>query len=216
VPELLTTNPPGTRAPATPKRVFSYVVVHDNGFSPNPFHGLLTLACCKPEIRRTARVRDLIVGMSSRCEHVVYAMQVGAVIGFHQYWNDPHYHLRRPKWGSPLLVERNGDNIYEPAGDEFRQLRSWHSNPDGSENPSHKRRDLGDDYDNNVLVSSEFVYWGGSGPVLPADLGFLRVGRGLFSTEQIGAVETWFGSVSHGMLGAPSNWKAGDSSWRQS
>ena len=35
----------------SPPRVFSYVVVHDTGFSPNPFHGLLTLACCKPLIR---------------------------------------------------------------------------------------------------------------------------------------------------------------------
>ena len=39
-------------------RVFSYIVTHDTGYAPNPFHGFLTLACCKPLIRRTAEVGD--------------------------------------------------------------------------------------------------------------------------------------------------------------
>lgn len=215
----MTTRSPGADASIAARRVFSYVVAYDNGFSPNPFRGLLTLACCKPKIRETARVGDIIVGMSRRCERVVYAMQVGEVIGFDEYWDDPRYSARRPKWDSPHLVDRNGDNIYEPAGGEFRQMRSWHSNPDGSENPGHKRRDLGQDYDNNVLVSEHFVYWGGSGPMLPAELGFLRVGRAhrcRFTAEQVEAVGRWFSSVPHGMLGAPSNWKAGDESWRES
>lgn len=63
-------------------RVFSYVVVSDSGFAPNPFHGTCTLASCKPLIRRSAKSGDLIVGMSSRCERVVYAMRVGSVLGF--------------------------------------------------------------------------------------------------------------------------------------
>lgn len=200
-------------------RVFSYVVAHDNGFSPNPFHGLLTLACCKPKIRQTAHVGDIIVGLSRRCERVVYAMQVAEVIGFHEYWDDPGYSAKRPTWDSPHLVDRNGDNIYEPVGREFRQMRSWHSNPDGSENPRHKRRDLGHEYDNGVLVSEHFIYWGGSGPLLPAELSFLRVGRAhrcRFSVEQVEAVGRWFSSQPRGMLGAPSNWKAGDESWRDS
>ena len=29
--------------------LYSYIVKHDNGFAPNPFHGFCTLACCKPE-----------------------------------------------------------------------------------------------------------------------------------------------------------------------
>nr|WP_269667332.1 hypothetical protein [Polaromonas naphthalenivorans] len=28
-------------------------MTHDSGFAPNPFHGTLTLATCKPGIRRT-------------------------------------------------------------------------------------------------------------------------------------------------------------------
>ncbi|WP_198140678.1 Nmad2 family putative nucleotide modification protein [Polaromonas naphthalenivorans] len=30
-----------------------YLMTHDSGFAPNPFHGTLTLATCKPGIRRT-------------------------------------------------------------------------------------------------------------------------------------------------------------------
>lgn len=47
-------------------RVFTYVLDHDTGFAPNPFHGWCTLAGCKPVIRRTARIDDWIVGMTPR------------------------------------------------------------------------------------------------------------------------------------------------------
>ena len=35
--------------------LFSYVIEHDLGFAPNPFHGVCTLACCKPQIRKIAK-----------------------------------------------------------------------------------------------------------------------------------------------------------------
>ena len=33
-------------------RVYMYVVDRDFGFAPNPFHGVRTLATCKPPIRK--------------------------------------------------------------------------------------------------------------------------------------------------------------------
>lgn len=33
------------------KKAFCYVIPYDTGFAPNPFHGLCTLATCKPQIR---------------------------------------------------------------------------------------------------------------------------------------------------------------------
>ena len=65
-------------------RLYSYIVTHDSGFSPNPFHGVLTLACCKPMIRRTARPGDLVVGLSTRGERVVYAMRVAEKLSFNE------------------------------------------------------------------------------------------------------------------------------------
>ena len=47
--------------------LYSYIVTTDSGFAPNPFHGYLTLACCKPMIRRTVQVGDVVVGLSALC-----------------------------------------------------------------------------------------------------------------------------------------------------
>ena len=38
----------------TTVRLYSYVFDHDYGFAPNPFHGVCTLATCKPSIREHA------------------------------------------------------------------------------------------------------------------------------------------------------------------
>ncbi len=203
-------------SPIATKRVFSYVVVHDTGFAPNPFHALLTLACCKPLIRRTASVGDTIVGLSSRSERVVYAVQVAEIVGFEEYWADPRYRSRRPTMDSSRIVDRTGDNIYEPVAGRYRQLPSFHSNPDGSENPDLKRADLAG---NHVLVGERFAYWGGSGPSLPEELAFLAVGRGHrsnFVPEQVDAVARWFTGLESGVLGAPAQWKTQDESWRES
>jgi len=43
---------------ATTMKVYSYIVAYDSGFAPNPFHGICTLACCKPTIRRTAHEKE--------------------------------------------------------------------------------------------------------------------------------------------------------------
>ena len=61
-------------------RLHTYVVATDLGLAPNSFHGVCTLAVCKPKIRRTSRVGDWILGTGSKTRgrqgRVVYAMQV--------------------------------------------------------------------------------------------------------------------------------------------
>jgi hypothetical protein len=59
-------------------KLYSYIVIHDTGFSPNPFWGFCTLADCKPTIRRTANVDDWIVGLTpkSKGNKIVYAMEM--------------------------------------------------------------------------------------------------------------------------------------------
>ena len=195
-------------------RVFSYVVASDSGFAPNPFHGVCTLACCKPMIRRKARSGDLIVGMSRRCERVVYAMRVDRVMGFDAYWNDPLCAMKRPLMGSTKCRDRRGDNIYEPLpSGGFHQLWSPHSHKDG-ENEKHKRRDLGGE---QVLLGERFAYFGKEGPPLPSNLAFLHTGRGhrcSFSDPQVAAVAEWLDLVPQGLLGCPALWPSSDSSWR--
>ena len=152
-------------------RLYSYKVVYDIGFAPNPFHGTCTLATCKPRIRSGASVGDWIAGVGSRAQRtagrLVYAMEVGERLTFDQYWSEPRFERKKPdRRGS--LKYRYGDNVYHrsPAG-EWIQEDCRHSLDDGTPNPDHVRRDTSA---NAVLIAAHFTYWGGDGPVLPTEL----------------------------------------------
>jgi hypothetical protein len=196
-------------------RVFSYVVTGDTGFAPNPFHGYCTLACCKPKIRLRAKVGDLVVGLSTRCEGIVYAMRIDRRLTFAEYWSDPAFATKRADWAGRTAVERAGDNIYEPVGNgDHRQAWSRHSNLDGTENPKMKRLDLSGQA---VLVGQEFVYFGGTPHPLPRDLIFLTIGRNhrsRFSAREVATIEQWFAGQPRGVGGKPARWPVGDESWR--
>ena len=47
---------------------FRYKIEHDFGFAPNPFHGTLSLATCKGDIRKNKNLQlgDWIVGLGSK------------------------------------------------------------------------------------------------------------------------------------------------------
>jgi Nucleotide modification associated domain 2 len=194
--------------------LYSYIVVHDGGFSPNPFHGMCTLACCKPGIRRSAVVGDLVVGLTSCSRMIVYAMKVERIVGFTEYWNNEAYRSKRPDFFSPHMLERCGDNIYAPDGaGKFRQLPSLHSFRDGTEDPASKERDLRGD---RVLVATEFVYFGADGASLPESLAFLKAGRGYrhrFTDTEKAKSEGWFSSTAKGVRGRPALWPTGDQTW---
>jgi len=193
-----------------PVRLYSYIVVHDTGFAPNPFFGYCTLACCKPTIRRTAQVGDWIVGLSPKAagHRIVYFMRVDEKLTFQQYWSDPRFRRKRPRHGG-AFVQKRGDNIYEPLPDgEYRQLPSLHAEKD-------KAHDLGGQY---VLVSATFGYFGSRAVRLPAELNSLVVQGGhkcRFSNEVITAFLHYTGRLGRGVLGCPTHWKQQDSSWEQ-
>jgi hypothetical protein len=197
-------------------RVFSYVVAKDSGFAPNPFHGWLTLACCKPQIRAHAQVGDLVVGLSAHCERVVYVLEVEERLEFNEYWKDVRFRRKRANMTKEAsAVERRGDNIYEPSGGAgFKQHPSQHyDNDKGRERLSYKKRDL---EGRAVLVGRRFAYFGRRGRKLPGSLEFLRVGRAhrcRFDDRQVAAVRAWFEKLELGVHGRPTIWKDGDESW---
>lgn len=196
-------------------RVFSYVVAHDTGFAPNPFHGWCTLACCKPRIRSQASPDDLVVGMTRRCERVVFIMQVDEAMSFAEYWSDTRYRAKRPQWNAASIRERCGDNCYRPTVEGHEQIPSGHYDHENDrEDPHNKQRDIGVD---RVLVGRDFVYYGADGPDLPPYLSFLRVTRGhrsRFKQDQIDAVRRFFLSAPRGIQGPPTVWPKHDRSWR--
>ena len=197
--------------------LFSYIVRSDNGFSPNPFHGCCTLACCKPGIRRTAGIGDWIAGLTSKCHghKLAFAMCVGEALSIAEYWNDARFLKKRANFNSPCGAL--GDNIYEPLeiGKTFRQHRSRHSlhnakyppgNPERYtevEDGALKKRDLSGE---RVIISTEFVYFGTDAAVeLPDTLRTsMAVGRGYrnrFSPQILTDWQAFIATLPRGIQG---------------
>jgi putative DNA base modification enzyme with NMAD domain len=199
-------------------KIFSYVVLHDFGFAPNPFGGICTLATCKPQIRRTGHVGDWIVGTGSAqrslAGRLVYAMRVSETLTFNDYWHDPRFAGKVPRVDG-ALKHVYGDNIYhQDESGHWQQADSRHSLADGSANPGHVRIDTSTD---RVLIGAEFSYFGADGPQIPADLrsgydvDLVLSGRGhrcLLPADLVTATLAWLGSLERGLLGRPAGWPA--------
>ncbi|MFZ5698388.1 MAG: hypothetical protein ACOY9J_06675 [Pseudomonadota bacterium] len=200
--------------------IYSYVVRYDSGFAPNPFYGYCTLATCKPDIRKSAKIGDWIVGSGSndrsvrRGGHLVHAMRVTEAMSFDDYAVDSRFEAKKPfRKGS--RKQSCGDNIYfrDAPGADWQQRDSFHSREDGAINPQHVRRDT---RVNRVLISSDFVYFGGSGPRIPTELrdargrSICKSGRGLArfdEPELIERLDGWLRSIGgRGYQGAPYEW----------
>jgi hypothetical protein len=197
-------------------KLYSYVVTHDTGFSPNPFWGYCTLADCKPVIRRTAKVGDWIVGLSPKADgnRLIYCMQVEEIIPYDEYYGDSRFKAKKPNYFKGEVVHKCGDNIYKPLRNgDFQQLQSTHSNGT-NEDPKTKAHDLGG---KNVLASKTFYYFGSRPLKLPERLDDLRVGRGFknkFSPEIVSAFIAFITLKTAGVNACPTCWAGNDDSWK--
>lgn len=195
--------------------IYTYIIEHDLGFAPNPFHGVCTLACCKPKIRKHAKEGDYIVGMGSVKPglqgHVCYWMHVDKILTFDQYWADARFRRKRPLMhGSRYLAF--GDNIYHLSADgkSFIQEDSYHSASAHQASHSNLARDTGSTH--RVLTSTEFAYWGRNGKLVPAELSeFVHRGPGhscRFSKESQASFLAWLLShADRGLCGEPAGWQ---------
>lgn len=150
--------------------IFRYIVHHDMGFAPNPFYGICTLACCKPDIRKAAVEGDYVIGFGSKNGgnrgRLVYWMVVDEIVQFDDYWSDPRFQNKRPQFGKSLTLTF-GDNIYHrcPQTGDWLQEESFHSDPNSLIGLGNIKRDT--HRTDNVLIAREYVYWGGNGPIVP-------------------------------------------------
>jgi len=161
-------------------RLFSYKMTYDTGFAPNPFHGVLTLATCKPEIRRTKKEGDWVVGFSSKELHnnarqmpygvdiseeaLIWLGQVSEVVPISEYFNNRRFLDKIPDYKSGDPARHVGDNIYKPSSScGYKQLESEHG-------PNDQEHDLNGE---NVLVFERFYYLGRKGLPIP-DFGISR------------------------------------------
>ncbi len=97
---------------------YSYVLATDSGFAPNPFYGVLTLATCKPIVRKVAQMGDYLIGIApSRYGHgLSYMAKISKGMTFDEYWRDERFRCKRPE-----MSQKNerffGDNIYHHLED---------------------------------------------------------------------------------------------------
>jgi hypothetical protein len=194
--------------------IYSYVIEHDLGFAPNPFHGICTLACCKPQIRKRAKEGDYILGTGAAdpklTGYLTYWMRVAEVITFDDYWEDVRFRRKKPVMNGTTYL-RYGDNIYHHDGaDQFKQEDSFHSMEDGTLSLGDLDRDTGTT--DHVLVGRDFAYWGRQGIKIPDHLSFvLKKGPGhrcKFNDGQVAAVMEWLQSLpERGYIGEPAHWQ---------
>ena len=146
-------------------RLYSYVLRVDTGFAPNPYHGFCTLACCMHQIRLRAEIGDWVIATGSNAKgkrrggFLSYAMRVTEILSFQEYWNDERFRAKRPDLGGSL-EEACGDNLYrrDPTSGRWLQIPAYHCELSKMEQDTSVDR---------VLISDDFVYWGGNGPVFP-------------------------------------------------
>ena len=217
-------------------RLFSYKLNADTGFAPNPFWGVLTLATCKPGIRRAKRQGDWIGGFTSWTlnrdkvgeERLIFLMQITDIIDQYEYFNhpDPIFRAKIPDCARPEFVYHAGDNIYRPLTNrpqdpsDFEQLRNanhWDFDND-FEDECQKIKDLSG---RRVLVSSKFYYFGGKPREVPPGVrptippGQAQHG---FKTHVMRArtfVEWVQGNFDRGVVAAPHKWRRCDPSWQK-
>ncbi len=153
-------------------KVYMYVVARDFGFAPNPFHGVCTLATCKPKIRRVAKAGDWVIGMGGNdlraIGHCIYLMRVTGTMSFQEYWDSTAFYAKRPvRNGSRKMMV--GDNIYHKLhpDDQWTQEDSHHSQSDGSPEWWNVENDTQTD---RILYSRRFVYFGKSAMMIPKDV----------------------------------------------
>lgn len=195
--------------------LYSYVITRDYGFAPNPFHGVCTLATCKPVIRRIAKTGDWIIGTGSaeyqRTGQLICAMRVSESMTFDDYWADPRFRGKRPDLTGSNM-QAFGDNIYsrDDSG-QWVQLDSHHSRPGGEINPDNVADDT---QTNRVLIATEFSYFGADAPLIPAafrgegseNICAHRGHRSNFAPGLVEAFLDWLNQQPSGCVGRPDRW----------
>lgn len=160
--------------------VYNYRMTHDTGFAPNPFWGVLTLATCKPQIRKYLKLGEArevwLAGWYTEAlkktyrkenkktfhaeeghEYLIYLARVTKKISIGDYWTE-FPEKRAIATHNLRCLKRYGDNIYEKIDD---QVYKQHLNI-SHRSAKDKKTDLSG---GNVLICNEFYYFGHQKPL---------------------------------------------------
>jgi len=132
-------------------KIYLYKMTTDCGGAPCVFRGLLSLAICKPEIRKGAREGDIIFGFGDKKkindERMIYIARVTKKVPPGEYYRNPEY-ANRP------------DCIYYDEKGYAKRKPKAKFHKDTDEIP----RDVGVRFERAyVLLSQDFRYFGKNG-----------------------------------------------------
>ena len=119
-------------------KVRAYVITTDAGSAPNYDPPCTTLAVCKPRIRQTAALGDLVLAYAGSNVNphephtVIWAGVVSEKLTFAEYWNDQRFQTKKPD-RSPTP-----DNFYRPVDGGLLQVPNRSSRPRALQ-PRHRR-----------------------------------------------------------------------------
>lgn len=184
-------------------RIYRYVLAHDRGMAPNPRRGLITLATCKPEIRRTAQAGHWVIGNypAPNNEAVAWAGKVARSLPIGEYAS------RFPA---------RDDALYE-LGPDGRLRRIATKHPWYHDDEDQQRKDM----TGSVLIfdRTQSWYFGGNGRSLPPELRHLAArGQGHRVNQRrdgdLALLEAWLAKQGPpGVHGAPRDgWDGPDGS----
>jgi hypothetical protein len=172
-------------------RIWRYVLANDNGMAPCSEDGILTLACRKPGIRKSAQRGDWVIGFlpKSMPGRIAWVGQVADVLPLGEY--EQKYTGRRDAIYRLNGHAADGAEILHPLRDDY-----------------HVDRRQTDFRGKNALVFSRFWYWGGNGVGAPNDIrdwAHYHVGQSAknSSPEKLARLEAWVRSMAEpGVHGA--------------
>ena len=147
-------------------KIHSYVITTDRGSAPNYDGPKVTLAICKPRIRKRAKVGEIVLAFNGRTlsrerNSVRWCGIVSEVLSFAEYWQDERFKGKQPS------ASITPDNIYRDDGAGLTQVLNT------SHDASHADCDLSGQ---NVLVFSDVWHLGDSHEPLDDAFGKLCVG----------------------------------------
>ena len=183
-------------------KLISYVVKHDTGFAPNPYYGFLTLATCKPKIRQSANIDDILVGTGSAQgignNKIIYVGVVSEVLSTIDYSIDPRFEAKKPS--NQDEKAQRGDNIYYWQDGQWQQIKNiFHF----EENMKH------DLQPERILICKKFWYFGNQAEMIPEKfLEIVKTGPGHKNTIDKTLTNDfmrWMEQFPQGVTGEPSS-----------
>jgi len=150
-------------------RVHTYVIATDAGSAPNYDRPFVTLAVCKPRIRRKAEIGELVLAFagkqvnSTEPHSVVWAGVVTEKISFAEYWNDRRFASKKPD------KSEHPDNFYRPVEGGLLWVQNSVHEPEAANHDTSGKF---------VLGFSPSWRFGAHGPLMPSEFGLrMMVGR---------------------------------------